>query len=247
MALANSNLATQKVRVRPDVDEVFYDARYHGRRPIRPRLALRRADLTVPVAPTAAPTDADVFESPDGTVRYALPRYALQFDRVGNVDEPRIVIADRDGTPTLVMTLNEVPSPASGQGIQELPHALAVALKYQQPVQGGGSPVIQERSFPTVLLDPPTETIVTAERPLTTNGELYADPRRIGLAGRGGHARRHARHHGRGTDRHASGGQFTGLPRRRAGDRLRCRFDTAASCPTRSAPDSAEVVQPSNR
>ena len=83
--------------------------------PFGRRLAFRRADLSVPVAPTATPTDADVFESPDGTVRYALPRYALQFDRVGTVDEPRIVIADRNGTPTIVVMLNEAPSPASGQ------------------------------------------------------------------------------------------------------------------------------------
>jgi hypothetical protein len=173
VALAESNLATQRTIVHRRADirtDVFLDARYVSQFPIRPWLASRRADLTVPVAPAAAPTDADVFESPDGTVRYALPRYALQFDRVGTVDEPRIAIADRDGTPTLVITLNEAPAPASGHGVQELPHALAVTLKYQQPVLGGGNPVVQELSFPSVLLDP-TQTIVTAERPLTTPGQ----------------------------------------------------------------------------
>ena len=134
----------------------------------RPHPPLRREELTVPVAPTATPADTDVFIGRDGS-RQVLPRYALAFDKVGLVEEPRIAIADRHGTPTLVLTLNETPSPAAGDGTNELQHVLAVTLKYRAPVVGGGD-MVQAIPFPTVLLDA-TETVVTAELPLTTPGQ----------------------------------------------------------------------------
>jgi hypothetical protein len=132
------------------------------------RPPLRRSELTVPVAPSATPADTDIFESGDGSQHYVLPRYALTFDRVGLVEEPRIAIADRNGTPTLVLTLNETPSPATGTGRSELPHVLAVTLRYRVPVVSGGE-LVQDVPFPSVLLDA-TETVVTAELPLTTLG-----------------------------------------------------------------------------
>ena len=125
---------------------------------------LRRSELTVPVAPTAAPADTDVFESADGGKRYVLPRYAIAFDKLGLFEEPRIAIADRNGTPTLVVTLNETPSPAAGAGTSEIPHVLAVTLKFRVPE------IVQAIPFSSVLLDA-TETVITAELPLTTPGQ----------------------------------------------------------------------------
>ena len=135
----------------------------------RPLPVLARAQLTVPVAPSAAPTDADVFESADGSKRYVLPRYALAFDKVGSIEEPRIAIADRSGTPTLVVTLSETPSAASASGATELEHIIAVTLKYRVPVISGGE-VVQSFPFSSVSLDS-VGTTVTAELPLTTPGQ----------------------------------------------------------------------------
>jgi hypothetical protein len=153
------------------VDDIFVKPR----RPIDPRIfipiprpPLRLEELTVPAAPTATPADTDVFAGKDGR-KQVLPRYALAFDKVGLVEEPRIAIADRNGTPTLVLTVNETPSPAAGDGTSELPHVLAVTLKYRVPVVGGGD-MVQAIPFPAVLLDA-TETVVTAELPLTTPGQ----------------------------------------------------------------------------
>lgn len=155
--------------------EPFFDAQWHvdlkhfPPRPPQPDPPLQRSELTVPVAPSATPTDSDVFENGSGSERYVLPRYALAFDRVGLVEEPRIAIADRNGTPTLVVTLNETPSPAASTDARELPHVLAVTLQYRVPVITGGE-VVQAVPFPSVLLDA-SETVVTAELPLTTPGQ----------------------------------------------------------------------------
>ncbi len=130
---------------------------------------LRRSELPVPAAPTAMPADTDVFVSPDGNTSYVLPRYTLRFERVGQVEEPSITIADRAGTPTLVVTFDEAPSPAAGDGRVELPHVLTVTLKYRVPVLEGGA-IVREIAFPSVLLDA-SETVVTAELPLTTPGQ----------------------------------------------------------------------------
>ena len=129
---------------------------------------LRRSQLTVPVAPKPAPTEADVFVSPDGKVSYALPRYAIRFDKGGTVEEPSLAIVERDGVPVMVCTLHETPSPAAAEGRMELPHVLTVALKYRQPDLSGGS-ILRELPFASVLLDA-TETVVTAELPLVTPG-----------------------------------------------------------------------------
>jgi len=147
------------------VDDVFLDPHWH----IDPDPPLRRSELTVPAASTAAPVDSDVFESRDGSKHYMLPRYAIAFDSGGLFEEPRIAIADRNGTPTLVLTLNETPSPAAAPGTSELQHALAVTLRYRVPVVSGGE-MVQDIPFPSVLLDA-TETVVTAELPLTTPGQ----------------------------------------------------------------------------
>lgn len=130
---------------------------------------LRRSELPVPAAPTAMPADTDVFISPDGNTSYVLPRYTLRFERVGQVEEPSITIADRAGTPTLVVTFDEAPSPAAGDGRAELPHVLTVTLKYRVPVLEGGA-IVEQTAFPRVLLDA-TQTVVTAELPLTTPGQ----------------------------------------------------------------------------
>jgi hypothetical protein len=129
---------------------------------------LRRRERDWTIAPNASVTDADVFESPDGTVRYVLPRYALVTDLAGAVEEPRIVVADRDGTSTLVVTLVETPAPAAGPETREQPHAVSVTLRYALPVLGGGQ-VVQQLPFPTVHSGP-EGTTVTAELPLTTPG-----------------------------------------------------------------------------
>lgn len=126
---------------------------------------LRRNELTVPVAPTATPADSDVFESPDGSKRYVLPRYALAFDKVGPVEEPRIAIADRNGTPTLVVTLVETPSPAATADTAELSHLVSVTLKYQRRVEGGGY-MVQQIAFAPVPPIDVVQTTVTAEAPL---------------------------------------------------------------------------------
>ena len=129
---------------------------------------LRRRERDWTIAPNASVTDADVFESPDGAVRYVLPRYALVTDLAGTVEEPRIVVVDRDGTPTLVVTLVETPAPAAGPETREQPHAVSVTLRYALPVLGGGQ-VVQQLPFPTVHSGPDGST-VTAELPLTTPG-----------------------------------------------------------------------------
>jgi hypothetical protein len=157
------------------VNDVFLDPRQRIKMgdfvvlPWRPNPPLRRSELTVPVAPTATPADTDVFESGDGSKHYVLPRYALAFDKIGLLDEPRIAIADRNGMPTLVLTLNETPSPAAGANTSELPHVLTVTLRYCVPVIPNGV-VVQDIAFPTVLLDA-SETVVTAELPLTAPGQ----------------------------------------------------------------------------
>ena len=135
----------------------------------KPVPPLRRTELTVPAAPTATPVDTDVFEGASDGKRYVLPRYAIAFDKIGLVEEPRIAIADRQGTPTLVVTLNETPSPAAAADTSELQHVLSVTLKYPVPVVDGGD-MVQEILFPSVLLDA-TETVITAELPLATPGE----------------------------------------------------------------------------
>ena len=129
---------------------------------------LRRRERDWTIAPNVSVTDADVFESPDGTVRYVLPRYALVSDLAGTVEEPRIVVADRDGTPTLVVSLAETPAPGAGPETREQPHAVSVTLRYAQPVLGGGQ-VVQQLPFPTVHSGA-DGTTVTAELPLTTPG-----------------------------------------------------------------------------
>ena len=133
---------------------------------IIPDPPLRRAELTVPAALTATPADTDVFEGADGS-KYVLPRYALAFDRVGLSDEPRIAVADHNGTSTLVLTLNETPSPAAGEGTSEFPRVvLAVKLQYRIRSDSGGV-MVKTIPFPSALLDPATETVLTAELPLT--------------------------------------------------------------------------------
>ncbi|WP_158895885.1 hypothetical protein [Amycolatopsis anabasis] len=127
-----------------------------------------RLYLNCPVAPGQTVTEETVFESPPGDVRYALPRYALATDRIGAVDEPRIVIVDRGGVDTLVLTLVETPGPASAPGVQEMPHVLAVTLRLNLPVLGGGT-MVQEHRFPVVLLDE-AQTTITAELPLAAPG-----------------------------------------------------------------------------
>jgi hypothetical protein len=127
-----------------------------------------RDELAVPIAPDADPTDSDLFEDPAGTVKLALPRYDVVFDRVGAGTEPRVLIADRAGTPTLLVVLSQTPSPASGPDVAVLPHAVAVTLKYRVPVQTGGSVVI-ELAFESVTFDD-TQTVVTAELPLSVAG-----------------------------------------------------------------------------
>lgn len=130
---------------------------------------LRRAELSVPVAPEAAPGEASVYGSVDGSQSYALPRYALRFVRVGAVDEPGVSLVDREGVPTLVVSFDKTASPAAAEGRAELPHTLAVTLKYRVPVLDGGS-VVQQLAFPTLRVDD-SGSIVTAELPLASPGQ----------------------------------------------------------------------------
>ncbi|MFI8930572.1 hypothetical protein ACIG3E_23185 [Streptomyces sp. NPDC053474] len=127
---------------------------------------LRRAELTVPVAPNAAPTDTDVFETSDGLIKLALPGYVLVYDRVGEADEPRITITDREGVNTLLVTLMTIP-PAAGPDIGTLSHSIVVALTYLLPVTGGGGEMTHELEFTKVTWDGPR---VVAEMPLSTPG-----------------------------------------------------------------------------
>ncbi|GLW26852.1 hypothetical protein Mame01_68940 [Microbispora amethystogenes] len=131
--------------------------------PTPPRNSVQRGDLDVPVAPSASPTDGDLFESPDGDTRYALPRYSLAFETTG---DPRISIVERDGTAILVMAFAETPSPAAAPGVAKLPHLVTVSLKYRVPVITGGT-VVLDLPFPSVRID---GTTVVAEMPLTTPG-----------------------------------------------------------------------------
>ncbi|MGA4844266.1 hypothetical protein [Streptomyces sp. G45] len=128
---------------------------------------VRRADLTVPVAPNANPTDTDIFESADASTRWALPRYMLVYDRVGGVEEPRITITDRDGVDTLLVTLMTTPSPVAGPGVGALPHSIVVAFTYRLPVTGGGGEMTHELEFTKVTWDGPA---VVAEMPLSAPG-----------------------------------------------------------------------------
>ncbi|MFI6642537.1 hypothetical protein [Streptomyces sp. NPDC050504] len=121
----------------------------------------------MPAAPNAAPTDTDLFESPDASAKWALPRYMLVFDRVGGVDEPRITIADRGGVDTLLVTLMTTPSPAAGPGVGMLSHSVVVAFAYRLPVAGGGGEMTHELEFTKVTWDGPA---MVAEMPLTTPG-----------------------------------------------------------------------------
>ncbi|GLX10719.1 hypothetical protein Misp03_76450 [Microbispora sp. NBRC 16548] len=131
--------------------------------PTPPRNSVHRGDLDVPVAPSASPTDGDLFESPDGGTRYALPRYSLAFETTG---DPRVSIVERDGTAILIMAFAETPSPAAAPGVAKLPHLVTVSLKYRVPVITGGTMVL-DLPFPSVRID---GTSVVAEMPLTTPG-----------------------------------------------------------------------------
>jgi hypothetical protein len=66
------------------------------------------------------------------------------------------------------MTLDQTASPAASAGAGELEHVPAVVLRYRVPVVSGGE-VVQEMPFRSVLDE--TETVVTAELPLTTPGQ----------------------------------------------------------------------------
>lgn len=101
--------------------------------PIREPAGFRRSDSPEPIATDRDITDALQFESPDGDEVFALPRYAWVLDQVGDVQEPRIVIVDRDGSPTLSMTFAKTLGPASDSGVDEMPHTVSATLKINVP------------------------------------------------------------------------------------------------------------------
>ncbi|GAA4036348.1 hypothetical protein GCM10022247_72610 [Allokutzneria multivorans] len=135
-----------------------------------PNDAIRRDEVGVPIAPPYPQynDDAALFTDPAGGRPHALPRYALAYDRVGSVDEPRITIVDRAGVATLLLTLAETPGPATGPNTQRLAHNVLVRLMLRMPVLGG-APITQTHAFPTSRVNATAGT-VTAELPLTTPG-----------------------------------------------------------------------------
>ncbi|MFI6386048.1 hypothetical protein [Nonomuraea sp. NPDC050540] len=137
----------------------FWPINPRGFPPLQPPSGTERHELTIPVSPTDTPGDDTRYESADGSAILLLPRYDLAFDQ----EEPRILIVDRAGTPTLVVVVVQVPT-----GLGELPHELSLSLRYRVPELTGGS-VVVEVDFPATRLDG-TGTVVSAELPLTGPG-----------------------------------------------------------------------------
>jgi hypothetical protein len=115
-----------------------------------------RAQLAVPVSPTATVGDLTLFESPDGATRYVLPRYRIATQQVADPatgqtrQQFRMALASDANGGSLALSLEKYPAPeigAAAQTVQELPHQLAVRLRYQIP--GGGAQeelIAQERT-----------------------------------------------------------------------------------------------------
>jgi hypothetical protein len=132
--------------------------------PPPPEGSFRRADSQFLVAAVQNITEASLFENPEGGETFALPRYALQRDSVGLVEEPRIAVVDRDGKPTLSITLAKSPGPASRSEVSEVPHDVTATLQVRVPDQSGTRMV---KEFPlSVSTEDDSGTLVTAELPL---------------------------------------------------------------------------------
>ncbi|WP_327090727.1 hypothetical protein OIE66_08910 [Nonomuraea sp. NBC_01738] len=127
--------------------------------PLRPPNGLLRQEVTVPLAPTWAPADTDVYESADGLSSLVLPRYELAFDQVGVLDEPRVRIEERAGVPTMLITLLRTALPP---GMGELPHVLSVSLTYRVPE-------LVDVPFPEAVRED-GGAVVVAALPLTSPG-----------------------------------------------------------------------------
>lgn len=128
---------------------------------------LRRHQLSVPVAPSATVDNDTTCTSIDETATLALPRYDIAFDRVGEVDESRIVIAQEAGIE--ILTVNFVESRVAWPAAAvEMPHVLRASLRFRVPVLDGGA-MVQDLAFASLTMDA-SETVLTAKLPLSSPG-----------------------------------------------------------------------------
>jgi hypothetical protein len=130
-------------------------------------LRLRRDQLTVPIAPSATVDNDTTYTSIDGSATLALPRYDIAFDRVGEVDESRIVVTQEAGIDVLTVTFVESRA-AWPAGAVEMPHVLRASLRFRIPVLDGGA-VVQDLAFASLTMDA-SETVLTAKLPLSSPG-----------------------------------------------------------------------------
>lgn len=122
VVIANPRLqAAGMVKIRP---QVIAGLRFGGE-------GVSRDQLTVPISPAPEPTDSLFFEDPANPAKkYYLPRYRLRAQ--GGRYEIGVVAAP-DGTWRLTIGLERYPAPQLGAGVQgaaELPHAVAVSLRF---------------------------------------------------------------------------------------------------------------------
>ncbi|MGV9868077.1 thioredoxin domain-containing protein, partial [Rhodococcus koreensis] len=111
----------------------------------------RRLNSVRPIADTQD-VDEEQFDSPTGDQVFALPRYALVFDTVADADEPRIVIAQRDGVPTVSVTLVKTDNAEVDPQAAEMPHESLVWLGISAPGVDGALETTQF-SFESLTFD----------------------------------------------------------------------------------------------
>lgn len=99
---------------------------------LRP-VAQSRASVTAPIAPSASPSDVDLFESPaDATVRFHLPRLRIRTDATSY----DLRLAPEDGGWSIRFGIEPYPAPELGDGARTTALAFALpdaALEYAAP------------------------------------------------------------------------------------------------------------------
>ena len=99
---------------------------------LRP-VAQSRASVTAPIAPSASPSDVDLFESPaDATVRFHLPRLRIRTDATSY----DLRLTPEDGGWSIRFGIEPYPAPELGDGARTTALAFALpdaALEYAAP------------------------------------------------------------------------------------------------------------------
>lgn len=110
-----------------------------------------RNQIKVPICSSSNVTDEMLFEDPvQPAKKYYLPRYEVASDDQRSQVAFRQVGSKNDARWTLVVSMKKSASPAAADSAQELPHRLAVILRYNQMIgnQAGGR---EEVAFQNVI------------------------------------------------------------------------------------------------